>query len=368
MCRPPDLFGLLPLGEIAVAAARVNEASRVASHLEQAAALLGGLGHPVLWSAPHHWYGIQVAVVAERPDWLERHTRPLAAAARESHYAEVLTDAARVWLQVLGARVDPAAVERAARRLVGVGLAWDGARLVGHAAARTPDRTSMVGLLQIARSLKPSRDDAPAAAGGPSSATVGTTLLSGRELEVARLVVDGQTYRQIADRLYISPKTVEHHVARMRQRLDLHSRGELLAHLRSALQPQPMRRSGNGSSAANASACTAVTGPISTKRVRRRHQPGPAARHRPGGVRRERVRGLGEAQAAALGEEQERVEEAARQHDVVVDEQQPVGAVGRVRAQRGVEVRPLAGAGRAGADPQLDVVARALELPAQPRG
>ena len=173
VCRPPDLFGLLPLGEIAVAAARVNEASRVASHLEQAAALLDGLGHPVLWSAPHHWYGIQVAVVAERPDWLERHTRPLAAAARESHYAEVLTDAARVWLQVLGARVDPAAVERAARRLVGVGLAWDGARLVGHAAARTPDRTSMVGLLQIARSLKPSRDDAPAAAGGPSSATVG---------------------------------------------------------------------------------------------------------------------------------------------------------------------------------------------------
>lgn len=239
VCRPPDLFGLLPLGEIAVAAARVNETSRVASHLEQAAALLEGLGHPVLWSAPHHWYGIQVAVVAERPDWLERHTRPLAAAARESHYAEVLTDAARVWLQVLGAHVDPAAVERAARRLVGVGLAWDGARLVGHAAARTPDRASMVGLLQIARSLRPVHDDAPAAASGPSPATAATSLLSGRELEVARLVVDGHTYRQIAERLYISPKTVEHHVARMRQRLDLHSRGELLAHLRGLLGQSP---------------------------------------------------------------------------------------------------------------------------------
>jgi len=110
---------------------------------------------------------------------------------------------------------------------------------VGHAAARTPDRASMVGLLQIARSLKPARDDAPAASGGPSSATAGSTPLSGRELEVARLVVDGQTYRQIAERLYISPKTVEHHVARMRQRLDLHSRGELLAHLRGLLGQLP---------------------------------------------------------------------------------------------------------------------------------
>ncbi|KQR12231.1 helix-turn-helix transcriptional regulator [Cellulomonas sp. Leaf334] len=240
--RPPDLFGLLPLGEIAVAAARVNEASRVASHLVQAVALLEGLGRPVLWSAPHHWYGIQVAIVAERPDWLERHTRPLAAAARESHYAEVLADAARVWLQVLGARVDPSAVERAARRLVGVGLAWDGARLVGHAAARTPDRASMVGLLQVARSLRPARDDRPSTArrpGGAVPGAVGTTPLSGRELEVARLVVDGQTYRQIAERLYISPKTVEHHVARMRQRLDLHSRGELLAHLRGLLGQLP---------------------------------------------------------------------------------------------------------------------------------
>lgn len=242
--RPPDLFGLLPLGELAVAAARLSEADRVSSHLEQADALLEGLGHPVLWSVPHHWYGIQVAVVAERPDWLERHTKPLAAAARESHYAEVLSDAARIWLQVLGARVDPPAVERAARRLVGVGMAWDGARLVGHAAARTPDRASMVGLLQTARSMRPARDDAPAPARRRPRTPVPTPAakppLSGRELEVARLVVDGQTYRQIAERLYISPKTVEHHVARMRQRLDLHSRGELLAHLRGLLAQAPV--------------------------------------------------------------------------------------------------------------------------------
>ncbi|WP_051640090.1 helix-turn-helix transcriptional regulator [Cellulomonas sp. URHE0023] len=239
--RPADLFGLLPLGEIAVAAARLDEGPHVAPYLERAEALLDGLGRPVLWSAPHHWYGIQVAIVAERPDWLARHARALAAASPLSHYADVLTDAGRVWLHVLGARVDPPAVERAARRLVALGMSWDGARLVGHAAARTPDRASMVALLQLARSLRPAVEEsrAPTARhprpGDGVLAVAGAGVLSERELEVARLVVAGRTYRQIAERLYISPKTVEHHVARMRQRLDLRTRGELLAHLRGLL-------------------------------------------------------------------------------------------------------------------------------------
>ncbi|WP_449385641.1 helix-turn-helix domain-containing protein [Cellulomonas soli] len=72
----------------------------------------------------------------------------------------------------------------------------------------------------------------------PAPHTTGGQL-SGRELEVARLVVEGQTYRQIAERLYISPKTVEHHVARMRQRLGLATRAELLAHLRGLLAQAP---------------------------------------------------------------------------------------------------------------------------------
>ncbi|MGN8245801.1 LuxR C-terminal-related transcriptional regulator [Cellulomonas soli] len=238
--RPVDLFGLLPLGEVAVAAARLGEGPRVAPHLAQASALLESLGQPLLWSVPYHWYGVQATLPAERPDLLEQHVRLLTAAARHSDYAEVLAEAARVWVQVMGGRVDPAVVERAARRLVGVGLSWDAGRLVGHAAARTPDRRSMVGLLQLARALRPAREEPRAQhVAGPVAPHGPATQLSGRELEVARLVVDGQTYRQIAERLYISPKTVEHHVARMRQRLDLHTRAELLAHLRGLLAQVP---------------------------------------------------------------------------------------------------------------------------------
>jgi DNA-binding CsgD family transcriptional regulator len=74
----------------------------------------------------------------------------------------------------------------------------------------------------------PTRDQAalPAPVAEPSG------VLSDREREVAELVLDGLTYKQIGERLFISAKTVEHHVARMRQRLGSNSRGELMAHLR----------------------------------------------------------------------------------------------------------------------------------------
>jgi DNA-binding CsgD family transcriptional regulator len=54
---------------------------------------------------------------------------------------------------------------------------------------------------------------------------------------VAELVLSGMTYKEIGERLFISAKTVEHHVARMRQRLGANSRGELMAHLRMILNP-----------------------------------------------------------------------------------------------------------------------------------
>ena len=42
----------------------------------------------------------------------------------------------------------------------------------------------------------------------------------------------GLTYKQVAERLYISAKTVEHHMARIRQRLGCTDRRDLLARLR----------------------------------------------------------------------------------------------------------------------------------------
>jgi DNA-binding CsgD family transcriptional regulator len=61
--------------------------------------------------------------------------------------------------------------------------------------------------------------------------------LSEREKEVARLVLDGKTYREIGEAIYISPRTAEHHIARMRRRLGAENRSDLMAKLRLALGP-----------------------------------------------------------------------------------------------------------------------------------
>jgi DNA-binding CsgD family transcriptional regulator len=59
----------------------------------------------------------------------------------------------------------------------------------------------------------------------PSSAkAVGTASLSARELEVLRLVVEGLTDREIAQRLSISHRTVGNHVTNILTKLDLDSR------------------------------------------------------------------------------------------------------------------------------------------------
>ena len=62
--------------------------------------------------------------------------------------------------------------------------------------------------------------------------------LTAREIDVSRYVLDGLTYREIGAQLYISPKTVEHHVARIRRKVQAGSRAEMLASLRALLADQ----------------------------------------------------------------------------------------------------------------------------------
>jgi DNA-binding CsgD family transcriptional regulator len=59
-----------------------------------------------------------------------------------------------------------------------------------------------------------------------------TPALSARECDIGRLLLVGHTHKEIGAQLYIAAKTVEHHVARMRQRLGCVNRAEFLAALR----------------------------------------------------------------------------------------------------------------------------------------
>jgi len=56
-----------------------------------------------------------------------------------------------------------------------------------------------------------------------------TDLLSRRQQEVAKLVAEGMTNRQIAERLFIAERSAEGHVERIRNRLGVRSRAEVAA-------------------------------------------------------------------------------------------------------------------------------------------
>ena len=55
-------------------------------------------------------------------------------------------------------------------------------------------------------------------------------LLTSRELEITRLIADGHTIKRIAERLFISRKTVENHRANIYAKLGVHSTVELVRH------------------------------------------------------------------------------------------------------------------------------------------
>jgi DNA-binding CsgD family transcriptional regulator len=255
MRHPVDLFTVLPLSEFTVAAARLRDQARVRPHLDEARRLLASLDNPPLWSTALHWGCLHAAIIAEQHAVARDHAAVLTANAKHCAYCAVLAEAAQCWLAVIAGHVDANRVEAAARGLHDAGLCWDGARLAGQAAIRTSDRKAMVGLLNCARVLqgRPVKPATPAvphpqapaprpvtravAPAGTVGETGGGGVLSEREREVAALVIAGLTYKQVGDRLFISAKTVEHHVARMRQKLGSTSRAELFDQLRQLVRP-----------------------------------------------------------------------------------------------------------------------------------
>lgn len=54
------------------------------------------------------------------------------------------------------------------------------------------------------------------------------SLLSPREQEVLRYLAEGLSNKEVADKLFISPKTVEHHRANIMSKLDVHNMVELV--------------------------------------------------------------------------------------------------------------------------------------------
>lgn len=137
--------------------------------------------------------------------------------------------AARVFAAVFGGQVDPSDVETMAAELREAGLGFEASQLTGSAALRSGDEDATRDLLALSRQLRNERRQS----GGGRSGDV--EALSDREIEVARLVVLGRTHKEIGAELFISAKTVEHHVARIRRKLGAGSRAEMMAAIRDYL-------------------------------------------------------------------------------------------------------------------------------------
>ncbi|MET7773044.1 LuxR C-terminal-related transcriptional regulator [Nocardia sp. NPDC005366] len=240
-----DLLTLLPVGELWLAGIRLRDERRIAPMVDASLSLLRSVDQPPTWANAFHWYGVQAAIAHKSPDELLPHAHLLKAAAQAGdRHAAVLADAGRTWVFVLRGEVSAAQVDTAVTGLRAIGLTWDAARLASEAALAADDAATATALLKLARAIRaesrPQEYSPPPlapnargrAAGSSDPAADGAAILSEREREVAELVLLGLTYREIGARLYISAKTVEHHVARIRRRIGAGSRSELLSMLR----------------------------------------------------------------------------------------------------------------------------------------
>lgn len=241
-----DLYTLLPLSALVCAAARVGDATTLSPHLAQGLELLGRLGSAPLWSLHLRWAAVQQGILLDKPELLGPHAKALVAASSSCRVADVMARAGGIWVAVLAGNVEPDGVEDAAKALSTVGLAWDGARLAAHGAGRATDRRVSARLLTVARRLHPTAEegrrsepashihtDAPSPAEG--------LPLSDRELDVALLIMQGKTYAEIGQSIFISPRTVEHHVSHIKRRLSVNSRSDLIAKLRVVIDPSLQR-------------------------------------------------------------------------------------------------------------------------------
>ena len=149
-----DLYSLLPLGELWVAAGRLRQIDQLRHTIDEAFNLLAALGNPMLWSLPLHWSGVHAGILANSPEAVAPHGQALTAAAGHSAFAKALATAGRIWLRVLANHVDVDEVTVAARSLAQFGLGWDATRLASQAALHTPDGRVSGAMLQLARDLK----------------------------------------------------------------------------------------------------------------------------------------------------------------------------------------------------------------------
>ena len=214
--HPIDLVSLPAHGEIAIAVARMGATQRAEGLLDQIDAFATSLP-PRPWRGHAAWVRVVAGLLASNQAWIE---------AGASALAPPLSELADVVVDLSSASVDD--VTRSVEVLEGIGQIHEAALVASAAALGRSDDSGrpLVTTASRLRGLMPGRG---------REAASGLEALSDRELEVARELIDGRRYKEIGERLFISAKTVEHHVAHIKTKLGATSRSDMISVLRQAL-------------------------------------------------------------------------------------------------------------------------------------
>ncbi len=224
-----------PFAELLAAGARLGDTRRVEPIVEQL--LAQGVSLPATGPGPvaGHWLRMQIAIASEDAAGVHETAKLMAELQPSDERSRIRIEAAGIWSKIMGHN-DPDIAAPAeeevvgvAERLSAVGDGWEASRLLGQAALDEPDAKAARRMLELARISASEHVDESS---GEGLSALG---LSERESEVALLVVEGRTHKEVGAQLFISPKTVEHHVAKIRQKVGASSRAELLSIIREAV-------------------------------------------------------------------------------------------------------------------------------------
>jgi len=217
--------------ELLTAGARLGDERRVRPVVNQLASQCAALPSSGPGAAAGLWLQLQVTIAPDTADPAE--VKALAtqfdALRPADPRSKARAQAASVWAGILEATAHEDEVVATAQALRDVGDLWEASRILGQAALDCEDPAAARRMLELARIGTTEQVDED------SSDGLVALGLSERESEVAVLVAEGRTHKEIGAQLYISPKTVEHHVARIRQKLSAGSRAELLGIIRDTI-------------------------------------------------------------------------------------------------------------------------------------
>jgi len=224
-----------PFTELLAAGARLGDRRRVEPIVERLVAQGRALSTDGPGPVASEWLRLQVAIAADDHETVADAAERMKGYEPSDDRSQARCQAAGIWATIVaatqagGATATEDDVVDAANRLSAVNDGWEASRLLGQAALDEPDPKAARRLLEMARVSATDHVDEQ------SSDGLSALGLSERESEVALLVIEGRTHKEVGAQLFISPKTVEHHVAKIRQKVGASSRAELLSIIREAV-------------------------------------------------------------------------------------------------------------------------------------